>query len=43
MSITTGDGEMVARGTEPDSELLIHWLGPIAPGTLLPSTLLFML
>lgn len=43
MSTTTGDGGILARGTEPDSELLTHCLGPIAPCTLLPRTLLFML
>lgn len=40
MSITIGDGGMVARGTEPDSELLTRWLG--ATCTLLPSILWLM-
>lgn len=41
MSIIIGDGGMVARGTEPDPELLTLWLGGTC--TLLPSILWLML
>lgn len=41
MSITSGDGGNVARGTEPGSELLTHCLG--ATCTLLPCILWLML